>query len=146
MKRRIRVQNLDPQQAIRNGAVEKGIVALVQAINDVAGCKTIASCHGHGRDQFCAIPGKIDQEPYVLFYAEQEFARVLSGQLYTVNSCGSLLCYHWSLGSYFYPPEHSMMVWRISPSDRRLPGGWKRRSIDADLELLADIVQQVASK
>lgn len=135
---RIRTFNMTPDDALSAGAIESGIRPLVEVLNSVGDCQTIASCHGHGDVLFhpwvCV--------PYILFRAPLSFAKALQQQLdpsLIGRSQGTH--YHWELSAKFHPDDYGL-AWTLAAHSIQLPEALARRRLDADIHHIADMVRR----
>ncbi|QKM57781.1 hypothetical protein [Burkholderia glumae] len=78
--------------------VEEGIWPLVQALNQIDGVRTIASCHGHRGWSLVSYSGK----PYVFFEGPGGLALALSEQIDRAHSRRALI-YEWKVGGLTHP-------------------------------------------
>ena len=146
---RIQTICVPASDALALGAVERGIVPLVAALNATGRCQTIASCNGHSDPWPLQIMDWLTLRgarpwinvPYVLFRADLDFARALQHQLdpdYLGRSQDTH--YHWSLEARFHPDDDGL-AWTLKTSVIRLPEVWSRHPINADIRIIAGMVQ-----
>lgn len=140
---RLSTRNLHPEDAIRSGVVELGVLELVVALNGMEGVSTMASCEGHAEPRILFRRPLMESKPYVLFRSPVEYARKLSKSI-EGDGLGNCLHYRWHLRGYFHPLDDEL-VWFVEPFDTRLKAKWDRTGVNADLAALADIVKQVST-
>lgn len=144
------------QEAQSADMIEPGIAPLVQALNQVDGVETIASCEAHVIRP--APDALLDGLPYVMFRAPQGFVQSLDTwvSLGATRHPGATF-YHWELTAHFRPPgppgeavndaraPASELVWTIRTADVRIPSEFSRSHVDADVRLIAASVRRIAS-
>lgn len=127
------------REALEAGLIERRIQPLVVALNE-CGATTIASCEGHGSRRGLFLRPYMESRPFVLFRADQEWARRFANRIAYGRGQRYELHFNWGLSGYFYPSDLDL-VWTLEPADVRLPSEWDRSKIDQDIAALSNIVR-----
>lgn len=116
----------------------------MEALNVDGLCETISSCEGHGRPSRFLRGASSDQEPFVLFFADERLCQAIAVELNYGRGRAEELHFCWRLQAYYYPSDFKRLAWCIEPDDWRIKRQWERGLIDGDLHALATIIFRAA--
>jgi|GEM_PF-1973928 hypothetical protein len=118
-----------------NPVIEPGIRPLVDAMNATGVFWTVASCEGH---RWSGAP------PYVYFVAPLEVAASLDVLLEEdIANEKRRLTYYWVVRGMFF---RGQIRFHISPPNLAQRYFWRRRTLEADIHILVDLVLQLGQK